>query len=517
MDCRIKSDNDAENRRNVRGQIWISMIEILKDTDQRLVMTLGPAAKRRARFVLDKSSGQAWFERKSFLRSRTVQAGLGDIARVEAAEHRLIVTLKSGARHLYAGDADGVREAAAKIVAFVALASGASNTADLRESGDREAADQSPIDLAQTGPSPSTSANALAGTPQRADHKKRAAQIGIGLGALALLAVAAMKIPDFFILPACDAARTRDTLHDLLQPKAQGPITLSNFTTISRAKTEYRCSAEVGVNGDRATVGYRSYWDGWSAIVRVTGALGMARLDPVRMREIDEAYDAFMARGVEAYQSGEPPRQNEPIVNTQLSTILDVPALSARTLAGADIDEAIRWFNSGDTVGAVYLLAGTGVNDVAQLPADDNVQKKLRANVVRFADEYGRYLDFQVTLLAAIADAQASYATGGPPEEISSADFKRKTADIKALLAQALKTDFISLVYDGLPTDWRLKRLAAIKSVAPIVVKVLPRDELAAIRDQANLTLPYFKDEAVQTRVSEIAGLLGRQDGSLSR
>ena len=94
---------------------------------------------------------------------------------------------------------------------------------------------------------------------------------------------------------------------------------------------------------------------------------------------------------------------------------------------------------------------------------------------------------------------------------------QRKTSDIKALLAQTLKTDFISLVYDGLPTDWRLKRLAAIRSIAPIVTKVLPHDELAAIRDQANMTLPYFKDEAVQTRVSEITGLLGRQDSSLSR
>ena len=485
------------------------MIEILKDTDQRLVMTLGPAAKRRARFVLDKGSGQAWFERTSFLPSRTVQTGLGDIAKVEAGRHRLIVTMKSGARHLYAGDAEGVREAAAKINAFVGLASTEAIVAHPSEGlakpdaspEDPRATETSAPDSAKTGPP------LLQG---RAATRKRLVPIAIGVTAVALLAVAAVKIPDFFILPACDASRTRDTLHDLLQPKAQGPITLSNFTTISHAKTEYRCSAEVAVNGDRATVGFRSYWDGWSAIVRVTGALGMARLDPARMREIDEAYDAFMARAVEAYQSGEPPRQSEPIVNTQLSTVLDVPNLPARTLAGADIDEAIRWFNSGDTVGAVYLLAGTGVNDVAQLPAGDDVQKKLRGNVVKFADEYGRYLDFQVTLLAAIADAQASYATGGPPEEISSTDFKRKTSDIKALLAQALKTDFISLVYDGLPTDWRLERLAAVKSIAPIVTKVLPRDELAAIRDQANLTLPYFKDEVVQTRMSEITNLLGR-------
>ena len=67
------------------------MIEILKDTDQRLVMTLGPGPKRRARFVLDKDFGQAWFERVSLLPSRTVQMPLADIARVDAAGHRLIV------------------------------------------------------------------------------------------------------------------------------------------------------------------------------------------------------------------------------------------------------------------------------------------------------------------------------------------------------------------------------------------------------------------------------------------
>ncbi len=204
---------------------------------------------------------------------------------------------------------------------------------------------------------------------------RRVLQSAIGVVALALLAIAGLKIPDFFVLPACDAQRTRDTLHDLLQSKAQGPIGLSDFSTISHDKREYRCSAEVAVNGDHATVGYRSYWDGWSAIVRVTGALGTVRLDPARMREIDEAYDAFMARATDAYQSGEPPRQSEPIVNTQLTTILDVLGLTQKILAGADIDEAIRWFNSGDTVGAVYLLAGTGVNDVAQLPQDDAMQK----------------------------------------------------------------------------------------------------------------------------------------------
>jgi hypothetical protein len=430
-----------------------------------------------------------------------VQTPLAEIVGVEAAGTRLMIMLKSGMRHSFAGDVESGRKAAAKMRSFVGLPGADSISAHSRE-GNPEATEQSSDVLAKTGSPPPRG---------RAGVGRRIVQGAIGLGVLALLAAAGLKIPDFFVLPACDAHRTRDTLHDILQSEAPGPIGLSNFSTISHDRHEYRCSAEVAVNGDRATVGYRSYWDGWSAIVRVTGALGAARLDPARLREIDEAYDAFMARATEAYQSGEPPRQSEPIVNTQLSTILDVVGLTSKTLSGADIDEAIRWFNSGDTVGAVYLLAGTGVNDIAELPQDDAMQKKLRANVVRFADEYGRYLDFQVTLLAAIADAQAAYASGGPPAEIDSAEFKRKTSDIKALLAQAMKTDFISLVYDGLQDDWRLARLDAIARVAPVAAKVLPHDELAAVRDQANLTLPYFSnDAAVRLRVSEVTGMLGR-------
>ncbi len=453
------------------------MIEILKDTEQRLVLTLGPEAKRRARFVLDKESGRAWFERKSLLPPRTAQMALSDIAAIQATGHRLVVVQKSGVRHVFAGDPTSVREAAARLSAFAGV-----------------------------GEAPSVPLPRPA-TPWR----RRAVQAGVGVIVLALLAVVGLKIPDFFVLPACDSQRSRDNLHDLLQSKAAGPITLSDFSTISHDKREYRCSAMIEVNGDRARVGYRSYWDGWSAFVRVTGALGMARLDPTRMHEIDEAYDAFMTRATDAYQSGEPPRQTEPIINTELTTIFDVLGLTQKTLAGADIDEAIRWFNSGDTVGAVYLLAGTGVNDVAQLPQDDAMQKKLRGNVVKFADEFGRYLDFQVTLLAVIADAQASYATGGPPDEIDSAEYKRKAADIRALLAQALKTDFISLVYEGLSNDWRLKRLDAMARITPIATRVLAREDLAAIRDQASLTLPYFSsDITVRSRVSEVMGMLGR-------
>ena len=452
------------------------MIEILKETDQRLVLALDRKGRRRAKFILDKESGQAWFERLGrLLPSRTAQTPIAEIAAVEALGGRLVLTLKSGVRRAFAADPESAREAAARIRTFVGL----------------------------------TEENAAV-SPARITARwlRIAAWSPLGVAVVVLLGLGGFKIADLFILPACDAQRTRDTVHDLLQSKSASSISLGKFATISYDENEYRCSAEITVNSDRAVVGYRSYWDGRSAFVRITGALGAARLDPARIRSIDQAYDDFMAGATDAYQSGNPPRQSDPAINTLLTTIFDVLGVPSKTLAGADIDEAIRWFNSGDTVGAVYLLAGTGVNDIAQLPPDEAVQKKLRANVVKFSDEFGRYADFQVTLLAAIADAQQSFGTSGPPGEVDTAEFRSKADGIKSLLAQALKTDFISLVYEGLSDPWRLQRLDVIARIAPVAAKVLGRDDVTAIRDQALQTLPYFSNEAVQVRVSEVAGMI---------
>src|SRR5438874_593685 len=140
------------------------MIEILKETEQRLVMALGRGGKRRARFVLDKESGQAWFERRSLLPSRTVQTALSDIAAIEAAGHRLIIVTKSGTRHLFAGDPDSVREAAGHLNRFVALAE------------------------TMVAPAP----------PAAARWPRLAVRGGLAVVVLALLAFAGFKLPDLF-------------------------------------------------------------------------------------------------------------------------------------------------------------------------------------------------------------------------------------------------------------------------------------------------------------------------------
>lgn len=471
------------------------MAEILKDTGQRLVILFGTRGRRWSKLTLDKDAGFAWYERHApFWPDRTDQVPLAEISALDlpgGGRSEAAIILKSGQRFRLAGTADAT-PALERARDF--LPSG--------ESGSTIAAAPSPA-------APSPAAQSLA-APRRAARRRALRLVAAGVIAIVALALAASLLLDRVILPSCDSARTRDTLHDLLQRRAKSTVRLSDFAEVSRDAKERRCQARLTVDGDTAIVGYRSSWDGWTQMLRVTGPVGSTHLNPKRLVAIDAAYDRFMTLAREAYSSGNPPRQFDPDIYKLLTTMFDLAGLTAGTLAGSDIDEAIRWFNAGDTVGQVYLLAGTGVSDVASLPAGDAIQRQLRNNIVSFSDEYGRYLDFEVTLLAQIAHAQASYSVTGPTAEVDNPSFRSKMAAIKPLLAQALMSDFISLVYEGLSDNWRMDRLAALARTAPIAVKVLSKDELAAVRDQARLTLPYFARETTRARARAVADLFAK-------
>ena len=53
-------------------------------------------------------------------------------------------------------------------------------------------------------------------------------------------------------------------------------------------------------------------------------------------------------------------------------------------------------------VGLVYILAGTGVTDIAALPNTPDVMAKITANTIKFAPEVGRYIGAQLGLQAAL-------------------------------------------------------------------------------------------------------------------
>jgi hypothetical protein len=124
----------------------------------------------------------------------------------------------------------------------------------------------------------------------------------------------------------------------------------------------------------------------------------------------------------------------------------------------------------------------------------------MRANVVAYADEFGRYADFQMVLLAAVASAQMRADRAGAVP--GNAD------EIRAQLAQALKSTLIALVYDGHNDGWRKARLRALGRTAPVAGKFLSKEDAQAVRELALQTVDYFRDLTVRARVREVAELL---------
>jgi hypothetical protein len=239
------------------------------------------------------------------------------------------------------------------------------------------------------------------------------------------------------------------------------------------------------------------------AKVRLTGEVVTAKLDARRTDAIASAADMFLAASRNSHLTGMPPRQTDPAIDAALAVILGASDLAAEVLTADEIDKALQWLKTADRIGAVYLLAGTGFEDFATVPQTAMLQQRLRGNVTAFADEFGRYTDFQMIALAAIANAQMRASAAGKADAAQA-----RTDEIRTLVSQAMKSNFIALVYDGHNDMWRMARLTALGRTAPVAAKLLTRDEATAVRELALQTIDYFKDATVRARVREVAGLL---------
>jgi hypothetical protein len=474
------------------------MLEVLKDTDRRLAMTLGDRTSRWTKIILDKDGGRAWFERRlKFLPARTLTVALGDIVSIgtetitrgAAASGVIVVTTAAKAQFRFAGDTESTHDAAALMHAFVGLEGAA------------------PPHVTRPG-------SALAHWGRRA-----VAPVAVLTAAAAVIALAitlgsfvagkagtaasgvAARLGGLFALPACDAPASRDTILELVCDRLGPSATLANIVDAGASGGERLCRAIAQRDGKVAPVSYRNYWDGWTAKVRLTGEIITAKLDSTRTAAIAGAADTFMAASRNSHLTGKAPRQTDPAIDQALATVFGASDLAAEPLPTDEIDKALQWLKTADQIGSVYILAGTDYDDFASVPQADAIQRRLRSNVVSFADEFGRYADFQLIVLSAIANAQMRLAAGAPAAQ-------SRTDEIRALLAQAIASNFIALVYDGHNDAWRMGRLTTLGRAAPVAAKFLTREDARAVREQVLQTLDYFKDEMVRRRARDVADLL---------
>jgi hypothetical protein len=481
------------------------MLEILKDSDRRLVMTLGDRKSRWTKFILDKDAACAWFERRRrFWPERTLELRFKDIASIgtqtiargSAVTETIVLTTTSNIQHRLAGEAGYARSAAERMRLFVGLE---------RTEGAHVTRAASPLSHWGGRAATAAAVTATAAAAVWLVVMLGGFAVGAASKASASIANATGRVQTALLLPGCDAPASRDAILELARDRLGGGTVLDAITERGQSGGERLCGAVARRDGRVASVSYRNYFDGWTPKVRLTGEIVTAKLDAARTDAIAKAAETFLAASRNSHLTGKPPRQIEPAIDSALATVLGASDLAAEPLTTDEIDKALDWLKTADRIGAVYILAGTGFDDIANVPPADTIRKRIRGNVTAFADEFGRYADFQMILLAAIANAQAR-ATTAPAAGKTSA--QARTDEVRALLSQAMKGNLIALVYDGHNDSWRMARLTALGRTAPVAAKFLTRDDARTVRDLALQTVDYFKDATVRAKVREVAAML---------
>jgi hypothetical protein len=88
---------------------------------------------------------------------------------------------------------------------------------------------------------------------------------GIIIGLIALL-----KLFVSFTLPACGDKRAVDTLEAIFKERKIAIDTIADFKSLTDTSSEKTCQAVVLAPGERATIYYRIYWEGWSVQIMIT-------------------------------------------------------------------------------------------------------------------------------------------------------------------------------------------------------------------------------------------------------
>jgi hypothetical protein len=312
-------------------------------------------------------------------------------------------------------------------------------------------------------------------------------------------------------LPGCDADLARTAITQIFDEKKVKLDTLADIRTLTTTRSEKTCQARADIVGGFFNLDYRIEWEGWKARVTITRAEAMAKIEAARLGDIRRSVSDFLDLAKDSHTTGKAPRQSDPAVKALLDTVFDTSDLDGATLAASDIGRALDWFGAGDRIGVVYILAGTGVAEMSKLPDDPNIQRRTHRNVAEFAPEFARYLDFEVKLSGAMADAALKRMAGATAEELDRPEVKKDFAEARTTLRDAMTGALTSLAYDGVSDEWRRDRLAVMMEAAPKAAKFLTADQARATRAHALNVVGFVKNSFVQDTLKAFAEQVAAQ------
>jgi hypothetical protein len=232
-------------------------------------------------------------------------------------------------------------------------------------------------------------------------------------------------------------------------------------------------------------------------------------LDPAKAAATDKAAEAFIALAKGSETSGAPPRESDPKAKALLDTVFNTREIErGGPLPMADLNNLNMWNMAAVKIGIVYMLAGTGVTDIAKLPNEQSALEKVDENTAKFAPELGRYFDAQLRLQGAIVESVQAFLQTGPKAQLEQPSFKSGVAQIRSGCAQTINGVITTFVNAGLNDEWRRARIANLLPLAPKFAKFLLPEDLRSLRDTANEVAGQLQDAKVKTDLTKFGEAL---------
>lgn len=232
-----------------------------------------------------------------------------------------------------------------------------------------------------------------------------------------------------------------------------------------------------------------------------------AAMDQARLAAAQKAAADFVKLSASAAKTGKPPRDTDPKVKALLDVVLDTSAMTAPEFS--DVPRITQWLANADRVGLVYMLAGTGTNNLAAATSP-KIADRIGKNIVEFQNEYGRFVDFQLALSGFTLDAIRAKIDSAPESERNNPKFQAGFMQVGGGIAQTLVGGLSTFAMEGITDEWRRSRLEPLNSVAAKAARVLPKDMRDKMAEMTREIAEQVSDPQIKESVKTIADTLAK-------
>lgn len=234
-----------------------------------------------------------------------------------------------------------------------------------------------------------------------------------------------------------------------------------------------------------------------------------AQLDPRKLPAANEAIASFAERAKGSERTGQMPRLTDPAVKRLLDIIFDIGDIAAaKSIPFESLTALSDRMMVGNQVGMTYMLSGTGTTDPAQLANDAEAADKINLNVIKYPDEMGRYLDFTVTIQAAIAEVMQTYLASAKPADVARPNFQSGLGHVRSGATRSLSGALETLAINGLTNEWIRARLVVITSAAPKLKNFLLADQKDELRKMATAVADVTDDAPAKKALQDFARVI---------